>query len=461
MLAVAFTAFRPPPTHGPFARDFEAYYAAGAVWNAGGDPWSRAVWRVERTIDGVDRGEELLPFVGPAFVLPVFGALARLPFDAAQRLWSGALALAFGALVLGALALARESRAGALLAAFALGIASGMVVSDFALGQIAMFSGAGTACALAVLERRRVGAAALAVMLAGVQPNLAVALAARLRDRAAWIAAACGVLGFTAGTLLAGGGARGLADYVRRVGEHGAAERFVAIQYTPAAIAHAFGAAPRTALAAGTIIAIAAIAATAVAIARARLGAADGTLLALAALPLAVPFFHEHDFVVVLIPLIVLALRASGGVRAAAGAASACVAVDWFGLAQRPLAEAQILALGVAAALAFAALGRGARVTRADAAPLALTVALACVALPLARAHRAPTWPDALPIAYRAPTNASASAVWADEQRAAGLEHDDAAWGALRAIPLAGCVLLGGAIVRGARRRPERERMAG
>ena len=40
-LVLGFTVFRPAPTPGPYARDFEAYYAAGAVWDAGGDPWSR------------------------------------------------------------------------------------------------------------------------------------------------------------------------------------------------------------------------------------------------------------------------------------------------------------------------------------------------------------------------------------------------------------------------------------
>src|SRR5579884_2877059 len=140
MLLAAFVPLRPPPTHGPFGRDFEAYYAAGATWNAGGDPWSRDVWAVERTIPGVDRGDELLPFVGPAFTLPLFGALARAPFGVALRLWSGTIALAFAALVLGALALAREQRIAALFGALLLGIASAPGVSDFALAQAAMLA---------------------------------------------------------------------------------------------------------------------------------------------------------------------------------------------------------------------------------------------------------------------------------------------------------------------------------
>src|ERR1700726_4519039 len=94
-IALAFTLFRPPPTPGPFARDFEAYYSAGATWNAGGDPWSRDVWQTERTIAGVDASrDELLPFAGPAASLPLWSLFARLPFDAARIVWSVLLLLA-------------------------------------------------------------------------------------------------------------------------------------------------------------------------------------------------------------------------------------------------------------------------------------------------------------------------------------------------------------------------------
>jgi hypothetical protein len=61
-------------------------------------------------------------------------------------------------------------------------------------------------------------------------------------------------------------------------------------------------------------------------------------------------------------------------------------------------------------------------------------------------------WPDALPAGYRAPVTAGASAVWAGEQRAAGLAARQPAWGALRALPLAGCIVLGIAIVSTGRR---------
>ncbi|MEA2719767.1 MAG: hypothetical protein QOJ39_1631, partial [Candidatus Eremiobacteraeota bacterium] len=198
-----------------------------------------------------------------------------------------------------------------------------------------------------------------------------------------------------------------------------------------------------------------AIAATIVIAARAALGPRDATLLAIAALPLAVPFFHEHDFVLQLVPLYVLAVRSRGTARTLAAVATVLICVDWLGFAQRPAAAAQILTLGLCVACAWAVLGPGARVTRADVLPFAAALVLACVAIPLGRAHPAPTWPDALPAGYHAPVDADASAVWADEQRAAGLDERQTAWGALRALPLAGCIVLGGAIVLFGRRRAD------
>ncbi|HTD38731.1 MAG TPA: hypothetical protein VK669_14565, partial [Candidatus Limnocylindrales bacterium] len=168
------------------------------------------------------------------------------------------------------------------------------------------------------------------------------------------------------------------------------------------------------------------------------------------------PFFHEHDFVVELIPLIVVAATASGPARALPGAAAVLIGTDWLELAQRPAAAAQIAALAFAVACGFVLLGRGARATRADLAPFAASIVLACAAIPLARAHPAPTWPDTLPAGYRAPASADASAVWAGEQHAAGLEARDPAWAALRTLPLTGCILLGLAIII----RPRAERSA-
>ncbi|HEV2739290.1 MAG TPA: glycosyltransferase 87 family protein [Candidatus Elarobacter sp.] len=411
------------------------------------------MWSTERTIGGVDAArDELLPYVGPAAALPVFGALARLPYAVAVRVWTSLLAAAFFALVLASLALAGARGGTVVMGAALLAAASGPITSAIALGQVALLSAGGIACALVAYERRALAAGAVATLLAGLQPNLALALIARMRDRAALLSALGGAFAFGVLTLAAGGGVAGFVAYVHRLGEHASAERFVAIQHTPGAIAWAFGAPDALAAAVAAAVAVIAIAATVVATVRARLDARDGALLALAAAPLAVPFFHEHDFVVVLIVLIVLAVRAQGAARAWTGVAAALVCVDWFGIAQRPAAAAQILATGIAVACAFVVLGKGARATRADLAPFAAIVVLACAAVPLARAFPAPVWPDALPRSYHAPATAEASAVWAGEQRAAGLAVRQPAWGALRALPLAGCVVLGFTLVRTRRR---------
>ena len=410
----------------------------------------------ERAIGGVDASrDELLPYVGPAAALPLFGALARLPYLVAVRIWTASLIAAFVALVLAPLALVRAREPATIAGALLFGIASGAAVSAIALGQAALVSAAGVACALVAFERRAVTGGAAATLLAAIQPNLAVGLIARMRDRVALASAAAAASAFAALTLAAGGGVHGVVAYARRLHEHASAERFVSIQHTPVAIAWALGASEPFALAIGGACAVGAVAAVAVATVRAHLDARDGTLLALAALPLALPFFHEHDFVVELVPLIVLAVRTQGAARGWTGAAAALICVDWFGIAQRPAAGAQVVAFGIALACAFATLGNGTRVRRADLAPFVAVAVLACAAIPLGRAFPAPIWPDALPAGYRAPAAAGTSEVWAGEQRAAGLAVRQPAWGALRALPLAGCMILGMAII-GSRRRADR-----
>ena len=396
----------------------------------------------------------MLPYVGPAAALPLYGALARLPHPVAVRLWTCLLVAAACALAFAAPGLAGTRRWTAFAGAALLGIASGPETSAIALGQVALAAGGAIACALLAFERRALAFAVVATLVSALQPNLAIALVARLRDRTALAGAALAAFAFTALTLVAGGGPAGFREYLHRLAEHGGAERFVAIQHTPAAIAWAFGASGSLAAIAGTACALAAVALTVVATVRAKLDPLDATLLALAALPFAVPFFHEHDFVVELLPLSVLALRGRSGAPLLTALAAALICVNWLNFAQRPEAAAQTLALGLAATCGYVVLGQATRLTRADIAPFVAVLALACVAVPLGRAHPAPVWPDRLPAGYRAPAHADASAVWADEQRAAGLAARQPASGALRVLPLAGCILLGIAVTASARKRP-------
>jgi hypothetical protein len=454
--ALAATIFRPPPASGPFARDFEAYYAAGATWNAGGDPWSRDVWRVERAIPGVDAArDELLPYAGPAAALPLWSLLARLPFAVARGVWLTLLVLAPAALVAAALALAGLPLAPADLGTALLFVAlTGPVIGGVALGQAALVAAAAVALALIALERRSAWAIAV-TLAAAIQPNLVLPLAARLTDRRSATLLATAALAFLALTLAAGGGPAGLAAYVQRLAAHGAAERFTAIQYGVPAIAASLGLPAFAANVAGAGFALLALALAATAAIRLRAQPALAVPVAIALLPWIVPFFHEHDFALELIPVLALAAAPDARVRSLAGIAAACMLVDWFGIAQRPATAAQAVCLAAALACAFAALPRR---TERSALPAtaAASALLALIAVPLALAFPAPVWPDALGT-FQAGTGLDASAVWAAELVRAGLDARVPAWGVLRAIPLAGCALLAFAALlaaRGALSRP-------
>jgi len=455
LVALAFV-LHPPPTPGPSERDFEAYYAAGRTWDDGNDPYSRLVWRTERLIDGVvATRDEVLPFVGPPPVLSLFGALAHVPQPLAERLWGGVLAAALAALVLASFFLARAPRDPVVLvAAFGLATLCGPGLSDLALGQIALVSMAGIALALIALNmsRRATIPAAAALLLGAVQPNLVLALVARMRSRRdLGIAFGSAIAFFAIGFACLGPSA--WSDYLARLALHGAAEGMILIQHTPAAIAYGFGAARPLARAIGfAVAAIAAITAV-LAIVRARLAPLDATLVALGALPLAVPFFHEHDFVVLILPAIVLAVRARGVLLGLAACASVLGLVDWLGFAQRLPQEPQNALLALAIALLFAIVAGMRRA--AFAGPLALVVLLA-IFIPLARAHPAPTWPDTLAMNFHVAPDLDASAAWGAEQRAAGLERRDPVWAALRALPLAGSALFA-YVAFATARRPEDE----
>jgi hypothetical protein len=431
---------RAPVGAGPFGRDFEAYYAAGVTAARGGDPWSRDIWRAERAIPGVDaRRDELLPYAGPAAALPLWELFARLPFALARDAWLAVLALALAVLACASLALA-----GIALTAFDAGTAvlfaalCGPSISAITLGQAALLSAA--ALALALVALRRSGAwAGAAAFVAAFQPNLALPLAALLTERRAAIALVSAGAAFLGASLALGGGPAGFAAYVQRLAEHGAAERFIAIQVGIPAIAASFGAPAGLAngLAAGC--ALIAFAAASVAAWRLRARPPLGVLVAAGLLPLIVAFFHEHDFTLDIIAAIVLAASPQPRVRALTGVASAFALVDWFGLAQRPAGTLQTAVLALALGCAYAALPNPAG-GRAGALALGACAALLALALPLAHAYPAPVWPDTLG-AYHAAANLDAAAVWAAEQQRSGLLAAVPAWGLLRALPLTGGVL--------------------
>lgn len=416
------------------------------VWNAGGDPYTRDVWPVERTIPGVDAShDEMLPYVGPAAALPLWSLFARLPFRAARIVWEAMLVVAVVAIVAGSLLVAggRHTRA-RIVVALVLAATCGPVVSGFTLGQAALVGAAATILGFAALERRPAWAIP-AALVAAIQPNLALSLAVRLLDRRAVIALALAAGIFLALTLAIGGGVHGFLAYLRLLRVHGAAERYITIQHTVPALAASFGASHPLASAIGGAASLVALAAVVAAAIRLRRQPALAACVAIALLPIAVPFFHEHDFSIDLLPAIVLFTRGDARVRALAGIATVMTLVDWFGFAQRPQATVQIACLVVCVAAAAAILAsRDDRASRGEAiarfAPLVAAAVLAAGCIPLAHAFAAPTWPETLG-PYHAPPGADISTIWGEEGRRSGLAAIVPAWSVLRAIPLLGCVL--------------------
>ena len=383
----------------------------------------------------------MLPFAGPAASLPLWSVLARLPFDAARIVWVVILVLAFAVLAVAAAALAHVRLTAARAAsALLFGAVTGPVIGDIALGQAALVSAAAVGVALLALERHSPWAIG-AAFVAAIQPNLALPLAVRLVERRSAMLLAAAVAAFLALTFVAGGGGAGFLTYLHRLGEHVASERFIEIQYGVPAILAAFSVPPLTSTFAGNIVGVLALAGTALAAIRLRLQTRLVAVIGIAALPWAVPFFHEHDFVIELIPAIVLAASANARVRMLAGIAALCTLVNWLGVAQRPSTALHTVCLAIAVACAFAALPNRALRASSPLAPLIACTVLALLAIPLALAFPAPVWPDTLGAFHAAP-GLDASAVWAAEQQRAGLDALVPAWGILRAIPLLGCAIL-------------------
>jgi Glycosyltransferase family 87 len=444
LIVVAFLALRPAPTPGPVLRDFEAYYAAGVTWRDGGDPYAREIWRVQRHIPGVvSSRDELLPFVGPPHSLPLWAALAGLPYGAAVVVWAALLAIATGLFGFCVARLAGLREPVDVAALVLLGAAFGPLTSALALGQVALIACAGVVATTLALEgtRTRIAVAIVAAWLAALQPNLAAPLVARLSDRRAFLALGIAAALATAAAVATFRGLPGVFHYLDVLRAHAAAERTIAIQCTLAAIAYGFGApeglALRIALAAGVLV----VAVTAWILVTRRDDPAWHVAVASAALPLVQPFAHEHDFALALFPAVLCLRRTSALTRLVVVAATVLIAVDWLGLTQRPSGLAQSIALAAAAAVAAMLLARSNTGVWILAAALLAALGVTCIGI-WAASHPLGVWPYALDLNFHAPLELDAAGVWRLEQVQSGLATPNAAAAALRALSLGGCALL-------------------
>lgn len=434
--------FHPHPKPGPALRDFEAYYAAGATWRYHGDAYGRDVWRVEKDIPGVvATHDELLPFVGPPFGLPLWEALARLPWGAASFVWGSVVVLAVVTLALCSLWLAGGPIEALDIASVLVFAATfGPLLSGVALGQVAVVSCAAIAASALLLRPRLIFGATAAILVAALQPNLALVLAARIDGRRAWIAVCFAATVVAAGSFLALSGTSGFPHYLEVLRDHAAAERFIAIQTTPAAVARALGASAGLAGSLALGLALAVVALLCAQFISRRYDPNSRLALASAALPLALPFAHEHDLAIAFFPAILALRRAHGAAWVVAACAALLVGVDWLGLAQRPGAVMQPALLALAGALALIALARD-RLRPYHFAPLGIAVAVALAGL-LAATRPLATWPYGLPAGFHAAGTVPAAVVWHAEQILSGVATLDPASGVLRLCSLAGCALL-------------------
>lgn len=453
LFAIAYFVWRPLTAAGPSMGDFAAYYAAGVTWSHGGDPYGTDVWRVERTLPGAPADREaLLPYVGPPLGLPIWAVLGTLSYDDAVVAWGIVLAACLVVLMIVPARLAgRRLRAVDGIALVLLASASGPFVDGIALGQAAVPATASIAVAMTFAARERwwwFGAAAFVAAL--FKPNLALALGAALRDAFATLALVVAGISSAIGNVVVAGGIPGTAHYLALLPEMAASERFYAYQFTPTAIAYGFGASEHGSVLTGQLVALAAIVLVALAIRWSRASLVDGIAIACSALPLVIPYVHEPDFLIVYVPALLVVYRARGMTWIVGTIGLVLLAVDAFALAFGRAGIAFSLITAAVAALEAAALSP-ALPRRVRLAPLATVALILGVGLAAPAEHLA-MWPQALPAHFAAPAAASASVVWKAELTACGLigHHPWPAF--LRCLTLAGCVLVGVAMTRIARK---------
>ncbi|HXP93223.1 MAG TPA: glycosyltransferase family 87 protein [Candidatus Binatia bacterium] len=445
--AAVFLLFRPYSVPGPMMRDFEAYYAAGATWAAGGDPYSTQIWTVEKTIPGVDAARtEVLPFLGPPISLPFWAILARFPFEIAAKLWGAILGVAVLVIFLGSFTLAgRKIRWSDAPIIVALAAAFSPLSYGFSLGQSALVAIAMVIAALWLLRDGRWPWSALASFGALVlKPNVSFALLGLLRSRRGFVslAAACGA--FVVTNLIVAGGPDEIGRYARALRGHTSAERFSFLQITPASILFGFGIPAPAAAALGVVCALIAVAVLAIVVYRTRARELESAALACAVLPLVSPFLHVHDLIVVFLPAMLCLHRARGWAWVAGAIGTVIVATDWVAMTQGKIGGVYDFLVALIVGLEIVAL--------APAVPLRLRLAPFVVALCIlpiwaaAPSQAVGLWPDGLPRGFTVSLNQPVSAVWEAEQVAAGLERVDPFAAFVRSLSLAGSVLVWGSL---------------
>jgi hypothetical protein len=454
-VAISYFAWRPLKVSGSPMGDFAAYYAGGSIWLHGGDPYGSDVWNVERTLPGIQpQRKELLPYVGPPLGLPIWAGLSLLPYSLATAAWGIVLALCIVVVTgIPARLAGRRLRGADVVTLVLFCAACGPIIDGLTLGQAALPAAAALDVAILCAARGRwLGAAAGAFFAVSLKPNLALVLLATVRSAAAVIAYGVAAAITLLGNVVVMHGPRGLLDYLAILPQQTESERFYAYQFTPTAIAFGLGLGRHLSIELGTLVAVAAILAVAAAIAYARASLVDGAAIACAGFPFVVPYVHTVDFVLALLPGLLVIFRARGATWLLGAFGLVLVSLSIFALAQGQAGLIFALVMSVVIPLEIAALCPTIpwklRLSPLLAVPFVLALGL------MAPPERIPMWPAALPRHFEAAPGAPANATWRRELVASGLETERPWASLLRIVTLGGTLLVGIAMTISARRTP-------
>jgi hypothetical protein len=452
--ALAYLAWLPSSSMGLPISDFSAYWAAGHVWSHGGDPYGVGIWNVEQTLPGFNPSRpQLLPFVGTPLSLPLWAALATIPYPVAVLAWSVVLVGCGAALIILPARLAeRRIGRGDVVSLVLLAVSSGPLITGVSAGQAALPAVAAVVAAVFFAGRRQWILMALATMVAGLlKPNDALVIAATLREAIAFCAVAVSAIASGLGNLAITHGIHGMIAYFGVVANQEAAERAFAFQFAPAAIAYGFGMSREAAAIFGTVLAVLAVTAIVVAIRWTRASLVDGFAIACALFPFIPPYEHEPDTVLALLPALLVVFRARGRTWAIGAIGMVLLFINPFALTQGWPGTIFAATMAAIAALQLARLAPPAcgqvRFAPLAVVPLVLFLGIA------APAARLPIWPPASPARVEVMPGASPSAIWSAELSALQLDTQRPWVSLLRLLTLSGCACIGIAMVRTATHR--------
>jgi hypothetical protein len=244
-----------------------------------------------------------------------------------------------------------------------------------------------------------------------------------------------------AGNTVLASGVDGLRSYLGVMAEHARSEQTFAFQYAPLALAYGFGAMPFAAGVAATLTATIAIAATASWAWLTRASLVSRTAVAAAALPFVLPYVHEPDMAIAVLPALYAVLRARGVVWAFGAAGTVMLLAYPLALTQGPAGVAFAVVMAAVCALQVARLGPRDDL-RLRLVPLGVVPLIALLGL-FAPPEHATIWPATVPAITALTPDMTAATIWRTELASLHLDGPQPWIALLRCLTLTGCALVG------------------